>query len=43
MDYLMVTHNEIYEVYQNYGRLVHEKGDRWRKTRWLIKAAINGW
>ena len=42
LDYLMETHNEIYEAYQNYGKLVHEKGGPLEvKTRWLIKVALS--
>ena len=42
LDYMIETHPEIYEAYQNYGRLVHEKGGPLEeKTRWLIKVALS--
>jgi alkylhydroperoxidase/carboxymuconolactone decarboxylase family protein YurZ len=42
LDYLIENHGEIYEAYQNYGKLVHEKGGPLaEKTRWLIKIALS--
>ncbi len=42
LDYLVKNHGEIYEAYQNYGKLVHEKGGPLdEKTRWLIKIALS--
>lgn len=42
LDYMIETHPEIYEAYQNYGKLVHEKGGPLEeKTRWLIKVALS--
>ncbi len=42
LDYLIQNHGEIYEAYQNYGKLVHEKGGPLEeKTRWLIKVALS--
>ena len=32
---------EIYDAYENYGKLMHYKGDLLdEKTRWLIKVAL---
>lgn len=40
--YFTENHGEIYEAYENYGRLVHEKGGPLNeKTRWLIKIALS--
>ncbi|MDF2908743.1 MAG: carboxymuconolactone decarboxylase [Herbinix sp.] len=42
LDYLIENHGEIYDAYQNYGKLVHEKGGPLdEKTRWLIKVALS--
>lgn len=42
LDYLIENHGDIYEAYQNYGKLVHEKGGPLdEKTRWLIKVALS--
>jgi len=42
LKYLTENHTEIYEAYQNYGKLVHEKGGPLdAKTRWLIKVALS--
>lgn len=42
LKYLMEQHGEIYEAYQTYGKLVHEKGGPLdEKTRWLIKVALS--
>jgi len=35
-------HDEIYKAYENYGKIIHEKGGPLdEKTRWLIKIAIS--
>jgi Uncharacterized homolog of gamma-carboxymuconolactone decarboxylase subunit len=42
LKYLMEHHNEIYEAYEDFGKLVHEKGGPIdEKTRWLIKVALS--
>ncbi len=42
LSYFMEQHGEIYEAYQRYGKLVHEKGGPLdEKTRWLIKVALS--
>ena len=42
LNYFMEQHGEIYDAYQRYGRLVHEKGGPLdEKTRWLIKVALS--
>lgn len=42
LKYLVENHGEIYEAYQNYGKLIHEKGGPLdNKTRWLIKIALS--
>lgn len=42
LNYLIENHGEIYEAYEHYGRLVHEKGGPLdQKTRWLIKIALS--
>lgn len=42
LDYLKEKYGEIYDAYENYGRLVHEKGGPIdEKTRWLIKVALS--
>ncbi len=42
LDYLKENYGEIYNAYENYGRLVHEKGGPLdEKTRWLIKVALS--
>lgn len=42
LNYFINNHKEIYEAYENYGRLVHEKGGPLdEKTRWLIKIALS--
>jgi 4-carboxymuconolactone decarboxylase len=42
LKYLMENHGEIYETYQNFGKLIHEKGGPLdEKTRWLIKIALS--
>lgn len=38
--YLQAQHGEIYAAYEEFGRLVHEKGGPLdERTRWLIKIA----
>ena len=40
--YFIENHRDIYEAYENYGKLVHEKGGHLdEKTRWLIKVALS--
>ncbi len=35
-------HGEIYEAYETYGKMIHERGGPLdEKTRWLIKIAIS--
>ncbi len=42
LKYLVTNHSEIYEAYEHYGKLVHEKGGPLdEKTRWLIKVALS--
>lgn len=42
LKYYMDHHREIYDAYENYGKLVHEKGGPLdEKTRWLIKVALS--
>lgn len=42
LKYLTENHGEIYEAYEHFGRLVHEKGGPLdEKTRWLIKIALS--
>lgn len=42
LKYLIDNHGEIYDAYENYGKLVHEKGGPIdEKTRWLIKIALS--
>lgn len=42
LKYVMENHSEIYEAYENYGRLVHENGGPLdEKTRWLIKIVLS--
>jgi alkylhydroperoxidase/carboxymuconolactone decarboxylase family protein YurZ len=42
LKYLIENHGEIYDAYENFERLVHEKGGPIDdKTRWLIKIAIS--
>src|SRR5690554_5968395 len=40
--YFIENHRDIYDAYENYGKLVHEKGGPLDdKTRWLIKVALS--
>lgn len=42
LKYLIENHGEIYDAYENFGKLVHEKGGPLdEKTRWLIKIALS--
>lgn len=42
LQYLIENHEEIYDAYESFGRLVHEKGGPLdEKTRWLIKVALS--
>lgn len=42
LEYLIDNHGEIYDAYENFGKLVHEKGGPLdEKTRWLIKVALS--
>lgn len=42
LKYLTENHGEIYEAYEHFGKLVHEKGGPLdEKTRWLIKVALS--
>ena len=41
-NYMCEHHGEIYNAYEQYGRLVHEKGGPLEeKCRWLIKIAVS--
>jgi len=40
--YFIEHHGDIYDAYENFGKLVHEKGGPLdEKTRWLIKVALS--
>ncbi|AOT72533.1 carboxymuconolactone decarboxylase family protein [Geosporobacter ferrireducens] len=42
LKYFIENHGEIYDAYENFGRLVHvEGGPLDEKTRWLIKVALS--
>jgi 4-carboxymuconolactone decarboxylase len=42
LKYLTEKHGEIYDSYEKFGKLVHEKGGPLdEKTRWLIKIALS--
>lgn len=42
LNYLVENHSEIYDAYERFGKLVHEKGGPIdEKTRWLIKVALS--
>lgn len=42
LKYFTENHGEIYDAYENYGKLIHEKGGPLdEKTRWLIKIALS--
>ncbi len=41
LQYLRSRHGDIYDAYEEYGRLVHERGGPLdEKTRWLVKVAV---
>ncbi|MCR6544138.1 carboxymuconolactone decarboxylase family protein [Dehalobacterium formicoaceticum] len=42
LKYFTENHGDIYHAYENYGRLVHQKGGPLdEKARWLIKIALS--
>ncbi|KUO75408.1 MAG: carboxymuconolactone decarboxylase [Clostridia bacterium BRH_c25] len=42
LKYLVENHREIYDAYEHFGKLVHEKGGPIdEKSRWLIKVALS--
>lgn len=42
LKYFTENHGEIYKAYEQYGKLLHEKGGPLdEKTRWLIKIALS--
>lgn len=42
LKYFTEHHEDIYNAYQNYGRLIHEEGGPLdEKTRWLIKVSLS--
>ncbi|MCF8067215.1 MAG: carboxymuconolactone decarboxylase family protein [Desulfobacterales bacterium] len=42
LDYFKKHHSDIYKAYQDYGKMLHEKGGPLDgKTRWLIKVAVS--
>ncbi|WMJ76127.1 MULTISPECIES: carboxymuconolactone decarboxylase family protein [unclassified Sedimentibacter] len=42
LKYLTDNHREIYEAYEKFGKLIHEKGGPLEeKTRWLIKVSLS--
>lgn len=42
LKYFINHHEEIYNAYEDYGKLIHEKGGPLDdKTRWLIKIALS--
>jgi AhpD family alkylhydroperoxidase len=42
LKYLIENHGEVYEAYEYYGKLIHEKGGPLdEKTRWLIKISLS--
>ena len=42
LKYMVQNHGEIYEAYENFGKMIHEKGGPLdEKTRWLIKIALS--
>lgn len=42
LKYFIENHSEIYDAYETYGKMVHEKGGPLDvKTRWLIKIAVS--
>lgn len=42
LKYFINNHGDIYDAYENYGKMVHENGGPLdEKTRWLIKIALS--
>lgn len=42
LHYFIEKHGDIYDAYEEFGNLLHEKGGPLdKKTRWLIKIAIS--
>lgn len=42
LKYLVEKHGEIYDAYEHFGKLVHEKGGPLdQKTCWLLKVALS--
>lgn len=42
LKYLMERHRDVYEAYENFGKILHEKGGPIEaKCRWLIKVALS--
>lgn len=41
LEYFITNHGEVYDAYENYGRLLHNSGPLDEKTRWLIKVALS--
>lgn len=42
LKYFIDNHGDIYDAYENYGKMVHENGGPLdEKTRWLIKIALS--
>ncbi|AFM42883.1 uncharacterized protein, gamma-carboxymuconolactone decarboxylase subunit like protein [Desulfosporosinus acidiphilus SJ4] len=41
LKYFTTTHENLYQAYENYGKLVHESGPLDQKTCWLIKVALS--
>ncbi|HHT63108.1 MAG: carboxymuconolactone decarboxylase family protein [Bacillota bacterium] len=42
LKYFTEKHKEIYDAYENYGKMIHYKGGPLdEKTRWLIKVALS--
>ncbi|MFT9496096.1 carboxymuconolactone decarboxylase family protein [Anaerosolibacter sp.] len=42
LKYFVENHTEIYDAYEKFGKLVHEKGGPIdKRTRWLIKVALS--
>ncbi|KLU66002.1 carboxymuconolactone decarboxylase family protein [Desulfosporosinus acididurans] len=41
LKYFTTNHEQIYQAYETYGKLVHETGPLDQKTCWLIKVALS--
>ena len=42
LDYVMEKHGDVYEAYQEFGRMLHTRGGPLdEKTRWLVKIGIS--